>query len=49
VLFSSLVTSVVSSLVSNPFDAIYSHMVASPGVSVAEICSQIGFTGTPSQ
>jgi hypothetical protein len=47
VLFSSLVTSAVCAVVSNPFDVVYTHIAASPSpLGVLEAYSQIGLTGT---
>jgi hypothetical protein len=50
VLFSSLITSTVCAVVTNPFDVLYTHIAASPSpLSVLEVYSQVGplglFTG----
>ncbi|ELR14507.1 carrier superfamily protein [Acanthamoeba castellanii str. Neff] len=46
VLFSSLVTSAVCAIVSNPFDVIYTHIAASPSpLGVLDVYAQVGLTG----
>jgi hypothetical protein len=47
VLFSSLITSTVCAVVTNPFDVLYTHIAASPSpLSVLEVYSQVGPLGT---